>query len=92
LREDCDIDKAVFDEISHHAYVITKERKFLQIAICKKTRDILSIETKNLADDVLPEQEIVNMILHRFNNRVILVLKDGSLSQISLEKFEVPTF
>ena len=71
------------------AYILTKARNFLQISFDKKTREIMHVETKHLADDILPEQELVNMILHRFNNSMILIHTDGTISQIHLGKYEV---
>jgi hypothetical protein len=77
------------DELSSKAYVLTKARNFLQIVFDKKSKEITSIESKHLADDLLPEQAVVNMILHRFNNSVIIVCRDGTISQIHLGQFEV---
>lgn len=44
---------------------------------------------RDLSDSILPEQETVNMILHKFNNAIIFVLKDGTISQMSLSSHEV---
>jgi hypothetical protein len=44
---------------------------------------------KDLSDDILPEQELVNLIFHRFNNTIILITKDGGINQVNLSTLEV---
>ena len=47
------------------------------------------VQDKDVSSDILQEQDLVNLVYHRFNNSLIVVLRDGTLVQIDLSTYEL---
>lgn len=83
------IDRFVYDEFGSKVYLLTRERTFVEAFVDRKTFALTTSEQRDISGDILPEQEIVNMILHKFNNKIIFVMKDGAIAVIDLANYEL---
>ena len=93
MQPEDSVDRVCYDEFGGKVYVITLSRKYFEVTLDRKTLAVTvtnplmqNIQEHDLSGSILPEQEMVNMILgqraYEANSKVVRTA-DEMLQQVN---------
>ena len=71
------IEAYIINEFGNIVYAISFSKTLYTIQFTKDWQSITQVESKDLSSDMIEQQEILKIHLLRYNNSIIIILKDG---------------
>ena len=84
------IEAYIVNEFGSIVYAISYKKTLYTIQFTKDWQSIIQVDSKDLSSEILEQQQILKVHLLRYNNSIIIILKDGFIFKFDIleEKLE----